>query len=36
MPLIPTTTAYPFAAGDQALDDLANDRITGAAVLRIS
>lgn len=35
MPLIPTTTAYPFAAADQALDDLANDRITGAAVLRI-
>ncbi|AFR28849.1 zinc-dependent alcohol dehydrogenase family protein [Arthrobacter sp. Rue61a] len=36
MPLIPTTTAYAFAAADQALDDLANDRITGAAVLRIS
>ncbi|MFJ5956422.1 zinc-dependent alcohol dehydrogenase family protein [Paenarthrobacter sp. NPDC092416] len=35
MPLLPTTTTYPFSAADQALEDLANDRITGAAVLRI-
>ncbi|WP_396125367.1 hypothetical protein [Arthrobacter sp. CJ23] len=35
MPLIPTTTTYDFTAADQALDDLANDRITGAAVLKI-
>lgn len=35
MPLIPTTTAYPFAAADRALDDLANDRIIGAAVLTV-
>ncbi|WP_309073346.1 hypothetical protein [Paenarthrobacter sp.] len=35
MPLIPTTTAYDFPAADRALDDLANPRITGAAVLKI-
>lgn len=35
MQLTPTTTAYAFTAADQALDDLANDRIIGAAVLRI-
>jgi hypothetical protein len=28
-----TTTTYPLDAADQALADLANDRLTGAAVL---
>jgi alcohol dehydrogenase, propanol-preferring len=28
-----TTVAYPFTAADRALDDLANDRFAGAAVL---
>jgi propanol-preferring alcohol dehydrogenase len=31
-----STTPYPFAAADQALADLADDRVTGAAVLRIA
>lgn len=35
IPLRPTTVAYPFSAADQALLDLAEDRITGAAVLRM-
>lgn len=35
VPLRPTTTTYPFAAADAALEDLAADRINGAAVLRI-
>ncbi|WP_246839657.1 zinc-dependent alcohol dehydrogenase family protein [Pseudarthrobacter sp. NIBRBAC000502771] len=30
-----TTTTYPFDAADRALDDLAADRITGSAVLRV-
>lgn len=30
-----TTTAYPFEAADNALEDVAADRITGSAVLRI-
>ncbi|HKU01891.1 MAG TPA: zinc-dependent alcohol dehydrogenase family protein [Arthrobacter sp.] len=30
-----TTTAYPFEAADKALEDLAADRITGSAVLRV-
>jgi alcohol dehydrogenase, propanol-preferring len=30
-----TTTAYPLAEADRALADVANDRLTGAAVLRI-
>ena len=30
-----TTHAYPFDAADRALDDLANDRYAGAAVLRM-
>jgi len=30
-----TTTTYPFDAADKALDDLAADRITGSAVLRV-
>ena len=35
IPLRPTTVPYPFEAADQALLDLAEDRITGAAVLRV-
>lgn len=35
IPLHPTTVAYPFSAADQALRDLAEDRITGAAVLHM-
>jgi propanol-preferring alcohol dehydrogenase len=33
IPLRPTTTAYPLAAADRALADLAADRVNGAAVL---
>jgi propanol-preferring alcohol dehydrogenase len=36
IPIRPTTVAYPFEAADRALADLAHDRVTGAAVLRIS
>ncbi len=36
IPIRPTTTAYPLEAADQALSDLAHDRINGAAVLRIA
>jgi len=36
IPIRPTTTAYPLEAADQALADLANDRVNGAAVLRVS
>ncbi|HEX2048118.1 MAG TPA: zinc-dependent alcohol dehydrogenase family protein [Acidimicrobiales bacterium] len=32
----PTTTPYPFEEADRALSDLASDRVTGAAVLRVS
>jgi propanol-preferring alcohol dehydrogenase len=35
IPLAPTTTSYPFDAADTALEDLAADRITGSAVLRV-
>ncbi len=35
IPIRPTTVPYPFAAADQALRDLAADRVTGAAVLRM-
>jgi len=35
VPLRPTTVAYPFSAADQALRDLAEDRVTGAAVLHM-
>jgi propanol-preferring alcohol dehydrogenase len=35
VPLRPTTVGYPFSAADQALRDLAEDRITGAAVLHM-
>ncbi|MBT1002416.1 zinc-dependent alcohol dehydrogenase family protein [Paenarthrobacter sp. DKR-5] len=34
--LRPATTVYPLAEADRALRDLAEDRITGAAVLRVS
>jgi alcohol dehydrogenase, propanol-preferring len=30
-----TTTAYRFAQAEQALSDLANDRLVGAAVLQV-
>jgi propanol-preferring alcohol dehydrogenase len=33
IPIRPTTTTYPLEAADHALDDLANDRVNGAAVL---
>jgi alcohol dehydrogenase, propanol-preferring len=33
--LAPTVTAYDFTEADRALEDLANDRVTGAAVLKI-
>ncbi|HET8879087.1 MAG TPA: zinc-dependent alcohol dehydrogenase family protein [Arthrobacter sp.] len=36
IPLRPTTTAYPFEAAGQALLDLAGDKVTGAAVVRVS
>ncbi|WP_346958488.1 zinc-dependent alcohol dehydrogenase family protein [uncultured Arthrobacter sp.] len=36
IPLRPTTVAYPFDAADQALQDLAADRVTGAAVIRVA
>lgn len=36
IPLRPTTVAYPLDAADQALLDLAEDRVTGAAVLRVA
>jgi propanol-preferring alcohol dehydrogenase len=35
IPIRPTTVPYPFAAADQALRDLAEDRVTGAAVLHM-
>lgn len=35
IPIRPTTVPYPFDAADQALLDLAEDRITGAAVLHL-
>ena len=36
IPLRPTTTPYPFERADQALADLAADRVDGAAVLRLA
>lgn len=36
IPLRPTTVAYPFDAADRALRDLATDRVTGAAVIRVT
>jgi alcohol dehydrogenase, propanol-preferring len=36
IPLRPTTVTYPFSAADQALLDLAEGRVTGAAVLRMA
>lgn len=35
VPLRPTTVPYPFSAADRALLDLSEDRVTGAAVLRM-
>ncbi|WP_284982979.1 zinc-dependent alcohol dehydrogenase family protein [Arthrobacter sp. efr-133-TYG-118] len=35
IPLAPTTTAYPLVEADRALRDLAGDRITGVAVLKV-
>ncbi|QCU79182.1 zinc-binding alcohol dehydrogenase family protein [Citricoccus sp. SGAir0253] len=35
MRLRPTTVSYPLAEADRALADLAADRVTGAAVLRV-
>ncbi|MHC6592387.1 zinc-dependent alcohol dehydrogenase family protein [Arthrobacter sp. C152] len=35
IPVSLTTTVYPFDAADTALEDLAADRITGSAVLRV-
>lgn len=32
----PTTTPWPFEDADRALSDLAGDRVTGAAVPRVS
>jgi propanol-preferring alcohol dehydrogenase len=36
IPLRPTVTRYPFDQADQALADVANDRVTGAAVIDVS
>ncbi|WP_211881436.1 zinc-dependent alcohol dehydrogenase family protein [Pseudarthrobacter albicanus] len=36
IPIRPTTVAYPFSAADRALGDLADGRITGAAVLHMA
>jgi propanol-preferring alcohol dehydrogenase len=35
IPIRPTTVPYPLAEADRALADLAHDRVTGAAVLRV-
>jgi propanol-preferring alcohol dehydrogenase len=36
IPLRPTVTPYPLEAADRALADLAHDRVTGAAVVRVA
>jgi propanol-preferring alcohol dehydrogenase len=36
IPIRPTTVVYPFERADEALEDLASDRVNGAAVLRVS
>lgn len=36
IPIRPTTTPYPLDRADEALRDLAADRVNGAAVLRVS
>lgn len=36
IPLRPTTVTYPLEQADRALADLAGDRVTGAAVLRVA
>ncbi len=35
IPIRPTVSPYPFARADQALADLAADRVDGAAVLHV-
>ena len=35
IPIRPTTTPYPLEEADQALSDLAHDRVNGAAVLHM-
>ncbi len=35
IPIVPTMTTYPFDATDQALADLAADRVTGVAVVQV-
>src|SRR5690606_25990601 len=35
IPIRPRTAAYPLERADEALADLAHDRVTGAAVLQI-
>jgi propanol-preferring alcohol dehydrogenase len=35
MGVVATTTSYPLDRADRALADLADDRLTGAAVLRV-
>jgi propanol-preferring alcohol dehydrogenase len=35
IPIRPTTTTYPLEEADRALEDLASDRVNGAAVLRV-
>jgi propanol-preferring alcohol dehydrogenase len=35
IPIRPTTVSYPLEQADQALKDLAADRVNGAAVLRV-
>jgi alcohol dehydrogenase, propanol-preferring len=35
MGVVATTTTYPLDRADRALADLAGDRLTGAAVLRV-
>ena len=35
IPLVVTTTPYPLEAADRALEDLAGDRVDGAAVLQV-
>ena len=36
IPIRVTTTPYSLEAADQALADLAGDRVTGAAVLQVT
>ena len=36
IPIRPTTVEYAFEQADVALEDLAADRVNGAAVIRVS